>query len=282
MRRPLTLALCAGLSLTAACQRLADAEVARAIDAATVMDEANLHDIMLNARDPEEAVAHFRQGLDAKPDDVDMMRALARSLVRAGRPGEAAPIWRAAAAHPGGTDDDLVELAATLIRTGDWTGARTALGRVPPTVETYARYRLEAMVADSEQRWDDADHYYETAAALTSDPSSVLNNWGYSKLTRGDHGGAETLFARAVAGNPDLFTAKNNLVLARGAQRVYELPLIPMSQAERAQLLHSAALAAVKQGDVSTAKVLLREAIDTHPQHFDAAATALATLEQGA
>ena len=279
MRRPLILALGAGLSLTA-CQQLGQAEVARAIDAATMMDEANLHDIMLNARDPEEAVTHFRRGLDADPQDAAMMRGLARSLVRAGRPGEAAPIWRAAAGHPDGTHDDLVELAATLIRTGDWTGAKAALGRVPPTVETYERYRLEAMVADSERRWDDADHYYATAAALTADPSSVLNNWGYSKLTRGDHAEAETLFARAVAGNPDLFTAKNNLVLARGAQRVYEMPLVPMSQAERAQLLHSAALAAVKQGDVSTAKTLLREAIDTHPQHFEAAANALATLEQ--
>ena len=278
MRRPLILALGAGLSLSA-CGALGDAEVARAIDAATVMDEANLHDIMLNARDPEEAVAHFRRGLDAIPDDVDLMRGLARSLVRAGRPGEAAPIWRAAAAHPGGIHDDHVELAAALIRTGDWSGAKTALGRVPPTVETYERYRLEAMVADSERRWDDADHYYGTAAALTSDPSSVLNNWGYSKLTRGDHAEAETLFARAVSGNPDLFTAKNNLVLARGAQRVYDLPLIPMSQAERAQLLHTSALSAVKQGDVGTAKTLLREAIATHPQHFDAAATALATLE---
>ena len=73
-----------------------------------------------------------------------------------------------------------------------------------------------------------------------------------------------------------LFTAKNNLVLARGAQRNYTLPVIPMDQTERAQLLHTMALSAIKQGDVETGKGLLREAIDTHPQHFEAAVASLA------
>jgi hypothetical protein len=39
------------------------------------------------------------------------------------------------------------------------------------------------------------------------------------------------------------------------------------------------ALSAIKQGDVSTGKGLLREAIDTHPQHFEAAVRSLRALE---
>jgi hypothetical protein len=106
-----------------------------------------------------------------------------------------------------------------------------------------------------------------------------LNNWGYSKLTRGDFKGAERLFGEAITYDPALFTAKNNLVLARGAQRNYQLPIVKMSQVERAQLLHTAALTAVKQGDVTIGKGLLKEAIDTHPQHFEQAVRSLRALE---
>ena len=45
------------------------------------------------------------------------------------------------------------------------------------------------------------------------------------------------------------------------------------------RLLHTLGLAAVKQGDVEIGKGLLREAIDTHPQHFEAAARSLRALE---
>ena len=76
-----------------------------------------------------------------------------------------------------------------------------------------------------------------------------------------------------------MFTAKNNLILARGAQGHYTLPVMPMSQTERAQLLHTLGLSAVKRGDVEIGKGLFREAIDTHPQHFEAAARSLAALE---
>ena len=52
-----------------------------------------------------------------------------------------------------------------------------------------------------------------------------------------------------------------------------------MTQTERAQLLHTMALSAIKQGDVQTGTGLLREAIDTHPQHFEAAVRSLRALE---
>jgi hypothetical protein len=41
------------------------------------------------------------------------------------------------------------------------------------------------------------------------------------------------------------------------------------------------ALSAVKQGDVETGKSLLRDAIETHPQHFEAAVRSLRALDNG-
>ena len=264
----------------AACVSPRNADVDRALDPLNVIDETNLSDIMLTAAAPDEAVAYFQRTLAEQPDRLDLRRGLATSLVRAGRAGEALTHWQAIVAADGALEQDRIDYADALIRTGDWEAAEAQLDLVPPTLETYERYRLEAMVADSNREWDRADAFYETAAGLTTRPANVLNNWGYSRLTRGDAAGAEELFLEAISYDPDLFTAKNNLVLARAAQGNYQLPLVQMTQIERAQLLHTAALAAIRQGRVETGRTLLTEAIDTHPQHFDAAVRALRALDE--
>ena len=129
------------------------------------------------------------------------------------------------------------------------------------------------------KNWKKADSFYEIAAGLTTKPAGVLNNWGFSKLTRGENSGAEKLFNEALTYDSTLFTAKNNLVLARAAQRKYDLPVIEMSQTQRAELLYTMALAAIKQGDVSVGKGLLTQAVETHPQFFEAASRSLAALD---
>ncbi|MBF9043266.1 tetratricopeptide repeat protein [Rhodobacterales bacterium HKCCE4037] len=256
-----------------------DADVNRALDPLNVIDETNMSDIMLNAAAPDEAVSYFQRAVSEDPERIDLQRGLATSLVRAGRAGESLTVWQRVIDHDAAMDQDRVDYADALIRNGDWAGAQAQLDATPPTFETYERYRLEAMIADSEEDWQRADSFYETAAGLTTRPANVYNNWGYSHLTRGDYAGAEELFLRAISYDPDLFTAKNNLVLARAAQGNYQLPLINMTQTERAQLLHTAALAAIRRGDVSEGRGLLNEAIDTHPQHFEAAVTALRALD---
>lgn len=280
MRHSIFVTLCLGsaLVLSGCGSRSDEAEVERALKQVNVIDESNLSDIMLTVADPNEAVAYFRKSTAAEPGRIDLQRGLAASLIRARKPAEAAPVWARVTAMEGASHDDRLGLADALIRAGDWEGAEAQLNRIPPDVETYRRYRLEAMIADSHEKWEKADSFYSTAAGLTTKPASVMNNWGYSKLTRGDYAGAEKLFADALTHDNTLYTAKNNLALARGAQRKYELPVVPMTQIERAQLLHTLGLAAIKQGDVAIGRGLLQEAVDTHPQHFDVAARALSAL----
>ena len=254
-------------------------DVARAVDAATRAEAEGIRQVMLTVAEPDEAIAYFQARLSREPDALEDRRGLARSLVRARRPLEAVEVWRAVVAAPGSGPEDRVELAGALVRTSDWAGARAALDAVPPTHETYERYRLEAIVADSAQDWARADSFYETAAGLTTTPAGVLNNWGYSKLTRGDAQAAERLFTEAITYDPALFTAKNNLVLARAARRDYTLPIVPMTQDERAQLLHTAGLAAVKQGDTDVGRMLLQDAVDTSPRFFEDAVRALRALD---
>lgn len=280
MRHPIWIPSLLSLGLVlGACAEKGDETVERALQDINVVDANNLNDVMLTVADPDEAVSYFQRSVKSDPDRIDLQRGLAKSLVRAKRNTEAASAWSRVTEMKGATNEDRVAYADALIRTGDWAKADKTLDAIPPTYETYERYRLEAMVADSNKDWKKSDSFYEIALGLTTQPASVMNNWGYSKLTRGDYAEAERLFGDAVRQDPKLFTAKNNLVLARGAQRNYSLPVIDMEQTERAKLLHTLALSAIKQGDVETGKQLLREAINTHPQHFEEAARSLAALE---
>ena len=280
MRHPVSLVLCLGGAVfLSACQNNSDAQVQRALKDVNVIDESNLNDVMLSVADPNEAVDYFTKTLAANPGRIDLMRGLARSLTRAQKATESAQIWRQVITHPEATPEDRVMLADALIRSNQWPEAKAELNQIPPTHETFDRYRLEAMVADSDKNWKKADSFYETAVGLTTTPASTLNNWGFSKLTRGDAPGAEKLFIEALTYDPQLFTAKNNLVLARAAQRKYDLPVIKMTQTERAELLYSLALAAIKQGDVTVGKGLLNQAIETHPKYFEAAVRSLEALD---
>lgn len=282
MRQTILIPLClTSMVALAACEKNGDATVERAFQDVNVVDETNLNDVMLTVADPNEAVDYFQRAVSQDSDRIDFQRGLGQSLVRARRNTEAAAVWAKVVSMKGSTPEDQVNQADALIRAGEWDKARSVLNSVPPTHETFKRYRLEAMVADAGQQWKRADSFYETAVGLTTRPAGVMNNWGYSKLTRGNYTEAERLFGEAIRQDQTLFTAKNNLVLARGAQRKYSLPVIPMDQTERALLLHTMALSAVKQGDVETGKGLLREAINTHPQHFDEAVRALRALERG-
>lgn len=281
MRHPviLTAALAASLGVAACDKTQSNSEVQRAIKSVNVIDESNLSDIMLTVGDPKEAVAYFQKASSENPDRIDLKRGLAKSLIRAGQTAQAVATWEQVIALPEATMDDHVSLADALIRANDWARAEAELNKIPPTHETYERYRLEAMVADSKKNWKKADSFYEIAAGLTSKPAGVLNNWGFSKLSRKDYAGAEKLFAQALTYDPAMFTAKNNLVMARGAQRKYDLPVIEMTQTEQAELLYTLGLTAVKQGDVTVGKGLLQNAIDTHPQYFEAAVRSLEALD---
>lgn len=274
-------ALClAGTLVLGGCEKLKHAGAKPADESVNVIDATNLNDVMMTVADPNEAVSYFQRSLQKEPDRIDFQRGLAQSLIRAKRAAEAVLVYSKLVKSGEATNEDRVGYADALIRTNEWQKAKAVLDTVPPTFETYRRYRLEAMIADSRQEWKKADSFYETATGLTTRPAAVLNNWGYSKLTRGDYGAAEDLFLQAITHDKDMFTAKNNLVLARAAQRRYTLPVIAMTQVEKAELLHTMAISAIKQDDLDTARALLLEAIDTHPRHFDAAVRTLAALNQ--
>ena len=276
MRHAMMIALLGGAMTLSACSGAGD--VSRAVTGAAASERGTVHEVMLTVADPSEAVAFFAGEVQDDPDDLAANRGLAMALIKAGRSTEAVGAWQKVVRIDGAGPADQVALADALVRTSDWSRAKATLDAVPPAHETFERYRLEAMIADSLQQWNKADTYYEVASELTTKPASLLNNWGYSKLSRGDAVAAEALFAEALTHDKDLFTAKNNLVLARASRQVYDMPAISMTEEERAQLLHTAGLAAVKRGETSMGRRLIEEALAVHPRHFEAAQRSLSAL----
>ena len=160
MRHFKVIPLCfVGMAVLAGCQKAGDQDVDRAFQNVNVVDESNLNDIMLTVADPNEAVTYFKRSVVENPDRADLQRGLASSLIRAKRPTEAVPVYESLMALEGATNEDRVDYADALIRAGDWAKAEKTLDQVPPTFETFKRYRLEAMVADSNKEWKKADSF---------------------------------------------------------------------------------------------------------------------------
>lgn len=254
-----------------ACGHISEEEKNQELGPLNAIDQTGLSDVMLNLADPEEAVKFFRKSLAEEPERVDLKRNLALSLVRAKKHSEAALFFEQLVASGQATNDDRIAYADSLVRSGAWDQAKAQLDQVPPTVENFKRYFLEALVADHFKQWEKADSYYDIARGLTTRPGQVLNNWGISKMDRGRLSDAEKLFKQAIAADPSLFPAKNNLVISRGKRKIYDLPVMPMTDIERAVLLFNMAREAIKNDDVDVARGLLDTAIDVHPQYFEPA-----------
>ncbi len=267
------------LALTACDNREAELEAIQSLDGLNVIDENNLNEIMLDYGDPRQAVAYFQKSMAAEPDRVDFKQGYARALMRAGRIPESIAAYGDLESSGEITDKDRLFYADALIQNGDWEKARDQLNKIPPTVETYDRYRLEAMIADFQKQWKKSDAYYEQARGMTTRPARIYNNWGISKSARGDKQAAEDLFIKAISFDSTLFSAKNNLAISRATRKIYDLPIVPMSKAEEAQLLHNVALQAIRNGDVEIGRGLLEKAIETNPRHFPEAVAKLEALE---
>lgn len=263
----------------AGCSPMTDAEKNADLGGVNAIDATQLNDIVLTFADPEAAVTHFSDLVESQPGNAEYQRGFAASLARANRPDEATVAWKNLINSGNATNEDRVSYAESLVRSDKWDAARKELDLVPPTYETYDRYLLEALMADRDKKWEKSDAFYANARGLTTRPASVLNNWGISNLSRGNFAKAEELFLEAITFDNKLFNPKNNLVIARGKQGNYRLPIMAMTSEEKAQLLYNLGLEAVRNGDISEAKGLFADALETRPQFFAEAAAALESLD---
>ncbi|MFQ5566064.1 MAG: tetratricopeptide repeat protein [Paracoccaceae bacterium] len=270
------LAITATVMGLTACERVKDKEDPLA---GSIIDEADLNELMLTVSDPSDAVNYFEQALAREPDRADFRRGLALSLSRAKRYNEAARVFQELITLDQDQPTDRLEYAYVAMRLDRWDDVESLARSFPDGLETPRRHSIDAMVADQNNDWDAADAAYAKAEKLSSKPAAVLNNWGVSQMSRGDLAAAAATFQRAVSFDSSLFSAKNNLAIVRGLQGEYNLPLVPLSDEERAVLLNNLGIIAMRRGDEEIAKGLFAAAVDAHPQHYAGAADKLAALE---
>jgi len=244
-----------------------------------VIDDAGLSNLLLSAGDPDQAVRYFEGASAEEPERADLRRGLALSYLRAGRYPEAARVYGQLDALGQAGPADLLEYAFVSIRLERWADAAALDARLPAGFDTARRHQLTAMIADHEQNWEAADAAYARAEMLDNNPAKILNNWGVSKMARGEYDASEQLFRRAIAFDSRLFAAKNNLAIALARQGTFQPPLVPMTDRERATILNNMGVLALAQDKPEIAKGLFAAAVDTHPQHYQGAADRLASLE---
>lgn len=244
-----------------------------------VIDDAGLNDLLLAAGDPEQSVAYFAEASAKAPDRADLRRGLAVSLARAKRYPESARIYQEMMSLGQDEPVDRQEYAFVAMRLGKWEDAEALEQGLPAAFNTARRHLLAAMIADNARDWAAADAAYARAENLSTNPADILNNWGVSQMSRGELTAASRTFERALSFNSRLFSAKNNLAISRGLRGDYSLPLVPMTEKEKAMILNNLGVIALRKGDRRTAQGLFAAAVDTHPQHYQAAADRLAALE---
>ena len=269
------LALWAAALAASGCQSVSDFADPLAPD---IVREAGLSEQILNSGDPRSAVAYFQRAVAATPEDVAMRRGLAIANMRAGDLHAAERAMDAVLASAEATPQDHVERAFIAIRLDDWERASAMTAALPADHESARRALLEALVADRARDWEAADAAYARALAGAEQPAQTLNNWGVSRLARGDAEAAAATFERALAADPSLFAAKNNLAIARAMRGSYVPPDAAANDRERAVLLHNMGLVALRRGEAAAARRLFEQALATHPQHYRAAAEQLAAM----
>jgi Tfp pilus assembly protein PilF len=247
--------------------------------AGNIVDDAELADLLLTAGDPEEAVEYFRTALAQEPDRADFRRGLALSLARARRYPEATRVFAEMSARGQAEPSDRLEHALVAARLEQWDDVRMIVAGLPPGMDSARRHLIDAMLADHDRGWAAADAAYARAEAQAANPAGVLNNWGVSQMSRGALPAAVEMFERALSYDSRLFSAKNNLAIARGLQGDYRLPSVPMTETEEALILNNLGVIALQTGQRDVARGLFAAAVEAHPQHYAAAASRLAALE---
>ena len=277
------LALAASALLVAGCD-MPEASVDYSEELAdSPFSEDNLNQIMLTVASSGEAVDYFREALARNPDDPEMMRGYARSLVKNGQQAEARFVYRDLADSGMALPGDHVDYAIVLARLDMWGDAKAQRMAIASDYDSDRLAMLEGLLADHEENWARADEAYERARRQSPQPAAVLNNWGVSMMARGDHSGAERKFEEALIYDPGLFNAKNNMAISYALTGRYRLPLVTLTDEERAMLLHNMGVIALRQGDQSLGRDLLRQSVAVHPQHYAPSADKLAQLAgQGA
>ncbi|MDZ5649160.1 tetratricopeptide repeat protein [Nitrospirillum sp. BR 11828] len=184
--------------------------------------QSNLGNVLQSLGRPAEAEPHYRQALAATPDRPDVLTNLGNALLAQGRAAEAAACQERALALAPGLAAAASNLGTALLALDRPAAAidafRRALGgaltprQVPETPDPVI---IDALCGLGEALRRDGNLYaglpwLDRAVALAPDQATVWNNRGRCLNDAGQYAAAGDSYARAVALDPTLATARLN------------------------------------------------------------------------
>jgi Flp pilus assembly protein TadD len=136
------------------------------------------------------------------------------------------------------------------------------------------------IIADEEQRFDEAEDYFLKALSIVPGHPKVIANLGWSKLLAGELKEAESLLKKSLQIEPDSLATRSNLAYSIALQGKYEEALaLYESLYDKSVAANNVGYAALSRGDISTARSYLGDAIDLNPSYYRKAANNLSVAD---
>ncbi|HMB74227.1 MAG TPA: tetratricopeptide repeat protein [Gammaproteobacteria bacterium] len=172
------------------------------------------------------------------------------------------------------------QLGAAQLRARNLDAAQTSLtAALAANPSLWRAHDLLGVIADMQERHDEAIAHYSQAIVLQPGVASVVNNRGYSKYLWGDLNAAAEDFLLALRIDPNYERAWRNIGLVRARQQRYPEARNAMEQvAARHVAANDVGYIAMLNGDRASAKRLFEEAITLAPRFYPTAVENLAEL----
>lgn len=241
--------------------RVEGAEEAPGPDAAALRDSGRL----------QQAAAAYRTTLVADPANTAARYGLADTLRQLGESEAAKEEYLKVAENDAFRAKALEGIGLVDLAAGEHNAAfETLNSAVEADPKLWRAWLGLAQLSDLGRDWTRSDEAYAKALAATDKPTLVRNNYGISKLARGDAKGAADEFNQALAIDPNFERAKTNLDLANAAdgRSISDLAEAETDPKKRAQLLNNYGYVAMLQGRYDDAETYFNAALKAHPAFY--------------
>lgn len=225
----------------------------------------------------------FAEAAVREPNNFEAALGLGEALLALGNEDAAEPQFvRAAEGSRVGAQIARAQLGLGLVhlRRGDYARAQDLLERSSRTDATAWRAWVAlGQVHDRRREFSSARAAYRQAERAGPGEATVLNDVGMSLLSEDRLPEAVDYFQRALAADPSMPEARQNIRLAHARARRYEEAVAGAEEGEQPSVLNNVGYVAILNGDYDTARSLLDEAVRVSPQYNATAAANLKLLQ---
>jgi Tfp pilus assembly protein PilF len=230
----------------------------------------------------QQAAAAYGAALKTNAEDADARFGLAEVLFKAGKPEVAKVEFAKLLTNADWKLRGLEGIGRSSLATGDREGARDAFNQVvAEDTKAWKSWLGLAELYDLDKNWVKADEAYALALTSTTQPAIIYNNQGLSRLARGEASWAADHFRLALATDPTLTRAANNLEIAEAVlgKSIEKVSASERDARERARKLNNAGYVAMMQNRPEEARAFYQAAMETHPSFYPPAFQNLQTLD---